>query len=75
MNVQNVERNLVIRVVLLHTNAFTLKKSHMNVQNMERILVAIVLILDTNTFTHEKSHMNAQNVGEKNCYKFLSFYS
>ena len=47
MNVQNVERNLVIIVFLININAFTLEKSHMNVQNVERNLMKIVILLHT----------------------------
>ena len=58
-NVQNVEENLHCKMILLHTNEFTLDKSHTNVQNVERDLVGIVLFLNNNSFTSDKNNMNA----------------
>ena len=62
MNVQNVEGNLHCKVILVHTNDFTLEKNHMNVQIVERNLVVMVMFLYTNAFTLEKTHLNVQNV-------------
>ena len=38
MNVQLVKKNLVGKVIILHTSTFTLEKSHMNAQNVKKSL-------------------------------------
>ena len=48
-------KNLVSIVIIISTNAFTLKKSHTNAHNVERNLISIVLLLGIDTFTYRKT--------------------